>query len=111
MKSIKQSKVHTTLQVVYSVDDSLSFDEAKGIIREIRELNVKNAPILLLANKTDLYEGSFQWICQDGDKYAQKNGLLFAQISAKNSQKVTLNFQQFFFDIFFRVSFFCYFTV
>uniref|UniRef100_A0A0N5AED7 GTP-binding protein n=1 Tax=Syphacia muris TaxID=451379 RepID=A0A0N5AED7_9BILA len=83
------AKTADAFVVVYAVDDAISLDEAKGIVREIRELNAKRAPILMLANKIDLYDSPSEWVCKDGDYFATKNHIMFSPISAKNSQKVS----------------------
>uniref|UniRef100_A0A183BN31 GTP-binding protein n=1 Tax=Globodera pallida TaxID=36090 RepID=A0A183BN31_GLOPA len=47
-------RIGDAFMVVYSVNDPNSFDEALIMIREIEQYNSKNAPILLVANKSDL---------------------------------------------------------
>ncbi|MCP9264382.1 hypothetical protein DINM_022447 [Dirofilaria immitis] len=79
----------TFLQVVFAVDDPASLDEAKDIIKEIRARNIRKAPILLVANKIDLYESEEQWATKDSRIYAIENNLHFATLSALNLFQVT----------------------
>ncbi|KAM3722198.1 Ras-related protein Rap-1b [Dirofilaria immitis] len=75
--------------VVFAVDDPASLDEAKDIIKEIRARNIRKAPILLVANKIDLYESEEQWATKDSRIYAIENNLHFATLSALNLFQVT----------------------
>lgn len=76
------------MQVVFAVDDPVSLDEAKGIIEEIRTGNTKRAPILLVANKIDLYGDEEQWACKGSRLYAVSNKLHFAAVSATDAHQV-----------------------
>lgn len=73
---------------MFAVDDPTSLDEAKDIIKELQERNTKKAPILLVANKIDLYECEEQWAAKESRIYALKNELHFAALSATNLPQV-----------------------
>ncbi|KAL3072995.1 hypothetical protein niasHS_017969 [Heterodera schachtii] len=47
-------RIGDAFMVVYSVNDPNSFAEAQIMLREIEQLNSKKAPVLLVANKSDL---------------------------------------------------------
>uniref|UniRef100_A0A915E1Y2 GTP-binding protein Rhes n=1 Tax=Ditylenchus dipsaci TaxID=166011 RepID=A0A915E1Y2_9BILA len=47
-------KIGDAFMVVYSLNDPLSYAEALIMVREIQQRNSKNAPILLVANKSDM---------------------------------------------------------
>uniref|UniRef100_A0A9J2P2S8 GTP-binding protein Rhes n=1 Tax=Ascaris lumbricoides TaxID=6252 RepID=A0A9J2P2S8_ASCLU len=74
--------------VVFAADDPESFEEAKRIVEEIRERNIKKAPILLLGNKSDLYESEADWPCEDINSFASTHLIPYAPVSAKNAQRV-----------------------
>ncbi|VDM25206.1 unnamed protein product [Toxocara canis] len=63
---------------------------------EIRERNIKKAPILLLGNKSDLYESEADWPCQEIRSFASAYLIPYAPISAKNSHRVRTTFNQHF---------------
>uniref|UniRef100_A0A915Q0L7 Bestrophin homolog n=1 Tax=Setaria digitata TaxID=48799 RepID=A0A915Q0L7_9BILA len=80
--------------IVFAVDDPISFDEAKSIVEEIRARNTKKAPILLAANKIDLYESEENWATKESRLYAFENKLHFAALSATNLFQVTEIFRR-----------------
>ncbi|VDN03125.1 unnamed protein product [Thelazia callipaeda] len=88
------AKLGDVFIVVFAADDPISFDEAKGIVQEIRERNNKRAPIFLVANKIDLYNSEELWASKEFRTYAIKNKLHFAAISAKNTAQVTDTFRR-----------------
>lgn len=71
------------------MDDPISLDEAKDIIKEVQARNTKNAPILLVANKIDLYKCEKEWAAKESRIYAFDNRLHFAALSATNLPQVT----------------------
>ncbi|VDK47724.1 unnamed protein product [Anisakis simplex] len=74
--------------VVFAANDPDSFEEAKRIVEEIRERNMKRAPILLLGNKSDLYESEGDWPCENVRKFASAQLIPFVPVSAKNGHRV-----------------------
>jgi GTPase SAR1 family protein len=87
----RKASIVLVLQVVFAVDDSESFEEAKRIVEEIRERNEKKSPILLLANKTDTFETDNEWALLDkmARRFALEHRILYFSITAKDSDKVT----------------------
>ncbi|VDM10144.1 unnamed protein product [Wuchereria bancrofti] len=69
-------------------------DEAKDIVKEVQVRNNKKAPILLVANKIDLYECEEQWAAKESRIYAVENKLHFAALSAINLFQVTEIFRR-----------------
>uniref|UniRef100_A0A0R3RK64 Bestrophin homolog n=1 Tax=Elaeophora elaphi TaxID=1147741 RepID=A0A0R3RK64_9BILA len=88
------SKIGDAFVVVFAVDDPISLEEAKEIIKEVKVRNNKKAPILLVANKIDLYEREEQWAAKGSRIYAFKNKLHFTTLSAINLPQVTETFRR-----------------
>ncbi|VDK79603.1 unnamed protein product [Litomosoides sigmodontis] len=86
------ARIGDAFVVVFAVDDPTSLDEAKDIIEEVQERNTKKAPILLVANKIDLYECEEQWAAKESRIYALNNQLHFAALSATSLPQVTETF-------------------
>ncbi|EJD75276.1 hypothetical protein LOAG_17547 [Loa loa] len=83
------ARIGDAFVVVFAVDDPISLDEAKDIVKEVQVRNIKKAPILLVANKIDLYECEEQWAAKGSRIYAFENKLHFAALSATNLYQVT----------------------
>lgn len=79
------------LKIVFAVDDPMSLDEAKDIVREVQARNTKKAPMLLVANKTDLCKCEEQWAAKESRIYALENRLNFYALSATNLSQVILH--------------------
>ncbi|CAG9531521.1 unnamed protein product, partial [Cercopithifilaria johnstoni] len=82
------ARIGDAFVVVFAVDDPISLDEAKDIIKEVQTRNTKKAPIILVANKIDLYECEEQWAAKKSRIYAFNNELHFAALSATNLPQV-----------------------
>ncbi|KAL3997741.1 Ras family protein [Acanthocheilonema viteae] len=83
------AKIGDAFVVVFAVDDPISLDEAKDIVKEVQARNIKKAPIFFVANKIDLYECEEQWIAKESRSYALDNKLHFFALSAINLPQVT----------------------
>uniref|UniRef100_A0A7E4V3S8 GTP-binding protein n=1 Tax=Panagrellus redivivus TaxID=6233 RepID=A0A7E4V3S8_PANRE len=83
------TKQGDAFMVVFAWDDPLSFDEAKRIIAEIRENNTKNAPIMLIANKSDLTIIDEKGVKEeDISDFVMETGLKYVNVSAKDGTRV-----------------------
>ncbi|XP_071534752.1 ras-related and estrogen-regulated growth inhibitor-like isoform X2 [Panulirus ornatus] len=80
--------------VVYSVDSSSSFHEARAILDALQRLKAPlYVPVILLANKRDLDPGR-QVSVEDGQALSLQHGCQFYEVSAAESHVgVTLAFQ------------------
>ncbi|KIH67118.1 Miro-like protein [Ancylostoma duodenale] len=78
------------LQVVFSIDDASSFEEAKKIIEEIEQERNKKVPIVLVANKCDLYEDVMDWKARGSHQYAYTRSIPIVECSAKRQPEVAL---------------------
>ena len=76
--------------VVFSLEDSESFQEAKRIIQEIKTENRRNAPIFIVGNKLD--KGNPKWT-SEVEEYANSMKLNFVYLSAKDEEQVLKTFQ------------------
>ncbi|KAK6045417.1 Ras family protein [Cooperia oncophora] len=80
--------------VVFSIDDASSLEEAKKIIEEIEEERKKKVPIVLVANKCDLYEDVMDWKAKGSHQYAYTRAIPIVECSAKNHAEVTEAFKE-----------------
>ncbi|RCN34202.1 Ras family protein [Ancylostoma caninum] len=76
--------------VVFSIDDASSFEEAKKIIEEIEQERNKKVPIVLVANKCDLYEDVMDWKARGSHQYAYTRSIPIVECSAKRQAEVAL---------------------
>ncbi|CAI4225869.1 unnamed protein product [Auanema sp. JU1783] len=74
--------------VVFSVDDPDSFEEAKKIVDEILEIRQRKAPIILVANKRDLYENIENWKVHDSYNFAYSRMIPLFEVTAKERNEV-----------------------
>ncbi|CED83418.1 gtp-binding protein rab5 [Phaffia rhodozyma] len=81
--------------VVYDVTSPIdqSFEKAKSWIRDLRRQADPSLVILLCGNKSDL-EAKRQVPKEVGERYAQEEGLLFAEASAKTGDNVENLFRE-----------------
>ena len=75
--------------VVYDITEQESFENAKSWIRELQRHADANITIALVGNKLDLAETSRTVSAEDGQKYADSEGLMFMETSAKPPTNVT----------------------
>ncbi|GAU95530.1 hypothetical protein RvY_07131 [Ramazzottius varieornatus] len=74
--------------IVYDITNPESFERAKTWVRELQRQASPNIVIALAGNKADL-ENQRKVEYEEGAKYADENGLIFLETSAKSSQNVT----------------------
>jgi len=74
--------------VVYDITQSASLDKARTWIRELQRQADPSIVILLCGNKTDL-EARRQVTKEEAQKYAEEEGLMWAEASAKTGEGVT----------------------
>ncbi|EPB66203.1 Ras family protein [Ancylostoma ceylanicum] len=82
------------LQVVFSIDDASSFEEAKKIIEEIEQERNKKVPIVLVANKCDLHEDVMDWKARGSHQYAYTKSIPIVECSAKRQPEVAEAFKE-----------------
>ncbi|CAN6459706.1 unnamed protein product [Victoria cruziana] len=73
--------------VVYDITSMDSFVRAKKWVQELQRQGNPNLVMLLVANKADL-ETKRKVPSEDGEAYAQENGMFFIETSAKTAQNV-----------------------
>ncbi|KAJ4958687.1 hypothetical protein NE237_025798 [Protea cynaroides] len=73
--------------VVYDISSAESFVKAKKWVQEVQRQGNSNLVMVLVANKADL-EPKREVVNEEGELYAQENGLLFIETSAKTAQNV-----------------------
>eukprot|EP00262_Sarcandra_glabra_P007372 TRINITY_DN20117_c0_g1_i1.p1 TRINITY_DN20117_c0_g1~~TRINITY_DN20117_c0_g1_i1.p1 ORF type:complete len:201 (+),score=32.69 TRINITY_DN20117_c0_g1_i1:115-717(+) len=73
--------------VVYDITSMDSFIRAKKWVQELQRQGNPNIVMVLVANKADL-ETKRKVDTKEGEVYAQENGLLFLETSAKTAQNV-----------------------
>ncbi|VDO91695.1 unnamed protein product [Heligmosomoides polygyrus] len=80
--------------VVFSIDDASSLDEAKRIIEEIEQERQKKVPVVLVANKCDLYDDVMDWKAKGSHQYAYTKAIPIVECSAKHHEEVTEAFKE-----------------
>ncbi|TKY85944.1 hypothetical protein EX895_004769 [Sporisorium graminicola] len=75
--------------VVYDITQPSSLDKAKAWIRELQRQADPNIIIALAGNKADLASTRRAIPTEEAEKYAQDEGLLFLETSAKDSSNVS----------------------
>ncbi|CDR99148.1 probable GTP-binding protein ypt5 [Sporisorium scitamineum] len=75
--------------VVYDITQPSSLDKAKAWIRELQRQADPNIIIALAGNKADLASTRRAIPTEEAEKYAQEEGLLFLETSAKDSSNVS----------------------
>jgi Ras-related protein Rab-5C len=74
--------------VVYDITQSSSLEKARTWIRELQRQADPNIVIALCGNKTDL-AARRQVSQEEAKKYAEEEGLMWAETSAKSGEGVT----------------------
>jgi len=77
----------TAAIVVYDITSKDSYDRAKQWIRELQRQGSPNIIIALVGNKLDLADKR-QVLAVDAQEYAEENGILFTETSAKTAANV-----------------------
>ena len=78
--------------LVYDVGEMNSFDNLHVWLKEIKENSKKDPAIILVANKIDLEERKVTK--EKGIKFAEKNGLMYAETSSKEGINVDSPFEK-----------------
>lgn len=73
--------------VVYDITNSESFDRAKNWVKELQRQGNPNIVIALAGNKVDL-ESNRSVTSETAQAYAEENGILFMETSAKTAANV-----------------------
>ena len=94
-RSITRSyyKSSTCAFIIYDITDKKSFENITSWLNECKEMCYKDLLICLVGNKTDL-EDKRVISRVDGEKFAEDNGLLFFETSAKSGKNVEELFNQ-----------------
>jgi len=79
--------------VVYDINNVNTFNRAVSWVRELRQHAPTNIVIVLAGNKADLAADHRAVSTDDGRSFAEENGLIFAEVSAKTGMAVTEMFQ------------------
>jgi small GTP-binding protein len=76
--------------VVYDITNSDSLRRAKLWVKELRQVNANEMVIGLAGNKADLATGTKRQVdTREVNEYAEDNGLIFMETSAKRGDNVT----------------------
>ncbi|KAK4590611.1 hypothetical protein RGQ29_020964 [Quercus rubra] len=73
--------------VVYDISSMDTFTRAKKWVQELQRQGNQNLVMALVGNKSDL-EAKREVETEEGDQFAQENGMLFIETSAKTSQNI-----------------------
>ncbi|KAI4324733.1 hypothetical protein MLD38_030190 [Melastoma candidum] len=79
--------------VVYDISCMDTFNRAKKWVEEVQKQGNPKVVMALVANKTDLNQKR-EVQNQDAEQYAQENGMLFMETSAKTAHNVNELFQE-----------------
>ena len=79
--------------VVYDISNRTTFDNIKSWVDDCKKLRPKAVLMILVGNKTDL-EDKREVSYEEGSIYAQKNGMLFFECSAKTGQNIDKIFNE-----------------
>ncbi|CDW58302.1 GTP binding protein Rhes [Trichuris trichiura] len=86
--------------IVHAVDDRASFEEAKELREQVRCLNTKDAPVILVTNKMDLlHDGVIQRRAVSQEEvieYANSHNCRWIEVTAKEFSSVENIFQTLF---------------
>ena len=92
-KGIRRNFIKSShgIVLVYDITSKISFEAAKSLLLEIKEFN-NDTKILLLGNNKEL-EDQRNVSYEVGEKFAQKNNLLFIEASPKTGDNVSEAFE------------------
>ncbi|KAK4754012.1 hypothetical protein SAY87_002116 [Trapa incisa] len=79
--------------VVYDISSKDTFVRAKKWVQEVQRQGNRNMVMALVANKSDLEEKR-EVQNEDGEQFAQENGMFFMKTSAKTAQNVNELFHE-----------------
>ena len=79
--------------VVYDITNRSTFDNIKLWVEDCKKLSPKTVLMVLVGNKIDL-ENKREVTYDEGSTYAQKNGMLFFECSAKSGKNIDDIFYQ-----------------
>jgi len=79
--------------LAYDITRRETFNHLKGWLAEVKEHSTKDMVIMLIGNKSDL-EHKRAVTYEEGRKFAEENGLIFSETSAKTAQNVEEAFLQ-----------------
>ncbi|KAK7111232.1 ras-related protein Rab-5C-like [Littorina saxatilis] len=74
--------------VVYDVNNTHSFSRALAWVKELRQQNASSVLIVLAGNKADLASDHRAVSVDEARAFAEDNGLIFAEVSAKTGMAV-----------------------
>ncbi|KAI9161532.1 hypothetical protein LWI28_018349 [Acer negundo] len=73
--------------VVFDITSMDTFERAKKWVQELQRQGNQNLVMALVANKSDL-DSSREVQTEEGEQYAQDNGMFYTETSAKTAQNV-----------------------
>ena len=73
--------------LVYDITNKQTFQHCENWLKEIKENGDKDVTIILVGNKSDL-EKERQVSKEDAEKFAEMNGLIFLETSAKEAKNI-----------------------
>ncbi|KAL3532354.1 hypothetical protein ACH5RR_005875 [Cinchona calisaya] len=73
--------------LVYDITSRVSFGHISTWLEDLRKYAADNITIMLIGNKSDL-DSKRTVSTEEGSEFAQKNGLIFVECSAKTAQNV-----------------------
>ena len=79
--------------VVYDISNRATFDDIKSWVEDCKRLSPKTVLMVLVGNKIDLEEKR-EVSYNEGSIFAQKNGMIFYECSAKNGKNVEQIFME-----------------
>jgi len=79
--------------VVYDITNEASFGRARSWVKELQTKGAPKMVIALVGNKSDLEDGR-RVKSDDAQAYAEENGILFMETSAKTASNVSEIFEQ-----------------
>lgn len=74
--------------VVYDINNANTFNRALAWVRELRQQTSSSVLIVLAGNKADLATNHRAVLVDDARAFAEENGLIFAEVSAKTGMAV-----------------------
>ncbi|KAM3141304.1 ras GTPase [Paramecium bursaria] len=85
MIAISYLKSADAILIVYDITDDSSFSDIKGWLNLLERQGIRDLPIIVIGNKSDL-EQKRKVDTEQARQYCRENNLLFHEISVKNSK-------------------------